>query len=76
MLEVTALARLSGLSLPTVLSHLKALTVAYAVNIAIPFFGEEKREVMKRPKPYTFDTGFVTFVNGWNDLCDTDRGLL
>jgi predicted AAA+ superfamily ATPase len=33
-------------------------------------------EMLRRPKAYGFDTGFVAFVRGWNDIRDDDRGHL
>jgi uncharacterized protein len=76
ILEITALANKSGLSRPTVMSHLEALNIAHAVSFVSPFFGGGRKEIVKRPKVYGFDTGFVTHVKGWNDIRDTDRGLL
>lgn len=74
--EITSLARESGLSRPTVMSHLEALTVAHAVSFVPPFFGGGKKEIIKRPKIYAFDTGFVTHVKGWYEIRETDRGIL
>lgn len=65
-----------GLSRPTVMAHLEALQVAHAVFILQPFFGGGKREIIKRPKCYSFDTGFVTFYQGWDSVHDKDRGIL
>lgn len=76
LLEITSLARESGLSRPTVISHLEALTVAHAITIVQPFFGGGKKEIVKRPKVYGFDTGFVTHIKGWNEIRESDRGLL
>lgn len=76
ILKITSLARESGLSRPTVMSHLKALTIAHAITLVQPFFGGGKKEIVKRPKVYAFDTGFVTHVKGWKDIRETDRGLL
>ena len=76
ILETTSLAKESGLSRPTVMSHLEALTVAHAISFVQPFFGGGKKEIVKRPKVYAFDTGFVTYVKGWKDIRDSDRGLL
>jgi predicted AAA+ superfamily ATPase len=76
VLEITSLSRESGLSRPTVMSHLEALTVAHAITTVQPFFGGGKREIVKRPKVYAFDTGFVTLIKGWNEIRETDRGLL
>ena len=76
MLEISSLARESGLSRPTVMSHLEALTIAHAITIVQPFFGGGKKEIVKRPKVYGFDTGFVTHIRGWNEIRESDRGLL
>lgn len=76
LMEVTRLAKASGLSRPTIMSHLEALQVAHAINVVQPFFGSGKKEIIKRPKVYAFDTGFVTFVNGWNEIRDIERGFL
>jgi uncharacterized protein len=76
ILEITSLAKESGLSRPTVMSHLEALTVAHAISFVQPFFGGGKKEIVKRPKVYAFDTGFVTHVKGWRNIRETDRGLL
>jgi len=76
LLEITSLARESGLSRPTVMSHLDALTVAHAISIVQPFFGGGKKEIVRRPKVYGFDTGFVTHIKGWNEIRESDRGLL
>jgi len=76
ILEITSLAKESGLSRPTVMSHLEALTVAHAISFVQPFFGGGKKEIVKRPKIYAFDTGFVTYVKGWKDIRETDLGLL
>jgi predicted AAA+ superfamily ATPase len=76
MLEITSLAKESGISRPTVMSHLEALTVAHAITTVQPFFGGGKKEIVKRPKVYGFDTGFVTLIKGWNEIRDSDRGLL
>jgi uncharacterized protein len=74
--EITSLAKESELSRPTVMSHLEALTVAHAISFVKPFYGGGKKEIVKRPKVYAFDTGFVTHVKGWKEIRETDRGLL
>ncbi len=76
ILEITSLAKESGLSRPTVMAHIEALSVAHAIYLVQPFFGGGKKEIVKRPKVYGFDTGFITHVKGWNEIRETDRGLL
>lgn len=75
-LDYGRLATLSGMSRPTVMSHVQALATAHAVHLLRPFHGGAAGEIVKRPKCYAFDTGFVTFEKGWDRIRDDDRGLL
>jgi predicted AAA+ superfamily ATPase len=76
LLDYSALSRECDLSRPTVKAHVEALTVALAIHLVRPFHGGGRRELVRRPKAYGFDTGFVTFVRGWQEIRDDDRGLL
>ncbi|OFY61431.1 MAG: ATPase [Bacteroidetes bacterium RBG_13_43_22] len=76
ILEISSLAKESGLSRPTVMAHLESMEVAHAVTLVFPFYGGGKKEIVKRPKVYAFDTGFVTHVRGWNEIRESDRGVL
>jgi len=75
-LDYSQLANLSELSRPTVKNHIEAMQIAHAVHLLRPFHGGGKREIVRRPKCYAFDTGFVSFEKGWNSIRDDDRGLL
>ena len=70
------LASLTELSRPTVKSYIDALEVAHAVHRLRPFHGGGSREIVRRPKCYAFDTGFVAFERGWRDIRPDDRGVL
>jgi predicted AAA+ superfamily ATPase len=74
--DYTQLAKLSGLSRPTVKAHIEAMTIAHAVFLLPPFHGGGRREITQRPKCYAFDTGFVSFIKGWDSIREEDRGLL
>jgi hypothetical protein len=76
VVDYTNLARLSDLSRHTVKAHVEALSVAHAVFLLPPFHGGSRRELVHRPKCYAFDTGFVTFAKGWDNIREDDRGLL
>jgi len=52
------------------------MSIAHAVFLLPPFHGGGRREITQRPKCYCFDTGFVTFVKGWDSIREEDRGLL
>ena len=75
-LEVSDLAKESGLSRPTVLAHLDALEITHAVTRLAPYHGGGHREIIKQPRIYAFDTGLVAYVRGWESIRDTDRGHL
>jgi len=74
--DYSALSRECDLSRPTVKAHLEAMATAYAVAAVPPFHGGGRRELVRRPKVYGFDTGFVSFVRGWTSLRGEDRGPL
>lgn len=74
--DISKLASESGLSRPTVKSHIEAMAVSHTVFLVHPFHGGGRREIVHRPKIYAFDTGFVTYTRGWDTLRDEDRGLL
>lgn len=74
--DYTHLAQLSDLSRPTVKVHIEAMCIAHAVFLLPPFHGGGRRELTRRPKCYAFDTGFISFVKGWDSIREEDRGLL
>lgn len=60
----------------TLESYLQAVEVAHAAMRVRPFFGGGQKEIVKMPKVYGFDTGFITFVRGWDPLRPQDYGVL
>jgi uncharacterized protein len=74
--DYSALSRECDLSRPTVKAYLEAMSIAHALHSVPPFHGGGRSEILKRPKVYGFDTGFVAFARGWNDIRDEDRGIL
>jgi hypothetical protein len=76
LLEVTRTAGALGISRPTVETHLAALAATHAVTLVRPFHGGGQRELVKMPKVYGFDTGFVAFCRGWDTLRREDYGPL
>lgn len=65
-----------GISRPTIDSHLSAIGITGAVTVVRPFFGGGRKELVKTPKIYGFDTGFVSFFKGWDPLRQADNGIL
>ncbi|APF20448.1 putative ATPase [Caldithrix abyssi DSM 13497] len=74
--DFTQLAKLCGLSRPTVMAHLEILQIAHAIYLLKPFHGGGRKELTQRPKIYGFDTGFVAFMKGWDTIRPDDRGYL
>ena len=74
--EVTKTASALGITRPTVESHLSALEITHAVTLVRPFHGGGQKEIVKQPKVYGFDTGFVSFARGWDPLRAEDFGAL
>jgi predicted AAA+ superfamily ATPase len=74
--EITRTAAALGISRPTVADHLRALEITHAVAIVRPFYGGGQKEIVKMPKVYGFDTGFVSFARGWDPLRQDDYGPL
>ena len=75
-LETTKTASALGISRPTVESHLQALAITQAITLVRPFHGSGQGEIVRQPKVYGFDTGFVSFVHGWDPLRPADLGVL
>ncbi len=74
--EVTKMASAIGITRPTVESHLRALEITHAITVVRPFHGGGQNEIVKQPKVYAFDTGFVSFARGWDPLRQEDLGQL
>jgi len=74
--EVTRTAAALGITRPTVENHLRALEITHAATVVRPFHGGGQNELVKQPKVYAFDTGFVSFARGWDPLRPEDFGAL
>lgn len=75
-LDYSKLGRESELSRPTIKSHVDAMQLAHAVYLLPPFSGGSRKEILKQPKCYGFDTGFICHARGWDSLRPEDKGLL
>lgn len=76
LLETAKVAGALGISRPTISDHLRAMEITHAVTVVRPFHGGGRRELVKMPKIYGFDTGFVSFFKGWDPLRPEDCGIL
>jgi predicted AAA+ superfamily ATPase len=76
LLDVTKTASALGVSRTTVDSHLQALEITQALTLLRPFHGGGRKEIVRMPRIYGFDTGFVSFTRGWEPLRHEDCGVL
>lgn len=74
--DYSSLASLTELTRPTVRAHVEALVTAHVVRLLKPFHGDSKQEIVSRAKCYAFDTGFIAFERGWEQIRAEDRGPL
>jgi len=65
-----------GISRPTLDSHLRILESTHTVTLLRPFSSGHRDEIVRQPKVYGFDTGFVSFARGWDPLRPEDFGNL
>jgi predicted AAA+ superfamily ATPase len=75
-MDVATTARDLAIARPTVESHLRALEITHAATIVRPFSGGGCQEIVKAPRVYAFDSGFVAWSRGWNPLRQDDLGIL
>lgn len=76
LFEISKASRALGITRATVESHLRALEITQAATLVRPFHGGGQKELVKMPKVYAFDTGFVSFGRGWDPLRPSDYGTL
>jgi len=76
VLEATTVARQCGLTRPTVARYLDVLAITHLITTVRPYHRGGRQELLKRPKVYGFDTGFVSFCRGWDELREQDCGRL
>ncbi|MBI4366574.1 MAG: ATP-binding protein [Deltaproteobacteria bacterium] len=74
--EAAKLGKMCELSRPTILNYLNVLQVTHAIAVLRPYHDGGKQELVRQPKIYGFDTGFVAYCLGWNELRPADRGPL
>jgi len=60
----------------TIINYLAILESTFIVHVLRPFNTRRSKEIIAAPKVYVFDTGFVCYYRGWNELRREDMGLL
>lgn len=74
--EATKFARPCEVSRTTISNYLAVLEATFVAHPVRPFVGGGSAEIVSAPRVYGFDTGFVCYYRGWNELHREDLGLL
>jgi predicted AAA+ superfamily ATPase len=76
LLDITTLAKHSGVTRPTVMAWLDIFQITHTAHLLRPYAEGGRREILAQPKFYGFDTGFVCHARGWDQVRPEDAGLL
>ncbi|MFA5858608.1 MAG: DUF4143 domain-containing protein [Elusimicrobiota bacterium] len=74
--EATKYAQTCEVSRATLYSYLTALELTSLIYVIRPFSSRKSAEIVSAPKIYGFDTGFVVFVKGINEIHTEEAGVL
>ena len=74
--EATRFSRPCEVSRPTISTYLKVLEATFVAHVIRPFSTHRASEIVSAPKVYGFDTGFVCYYRGWQELRPEDLGVL
>jgi predicted AAA+ superfamily ATPase len=74
--EATRFARECEVSRTTIMNYLGVLEATFVAHVIRPFAQRRAAEIVKAPKVYGFDTGFVAYHRGWHQLRKEDLGVL
>jgi predicted AAA+ superfamily ATPase len=74
--EATAFAGPVEVSRPTVSTYLSALEITKVAHVIRPYSTRRSTELVRAPKVYAFDTGFVRVLRGWTEPRPEDLGVL
>jgi len=65
-----------AVSRPTIANYLRTLEATFVAHVIRPFSSRRPTEIVSAPKVYGFDTGFVCYCRGWQELRKEDLGIL
>ncbi len=74
--EASRLAQPSEVSRATAANYLRVLEATFVAQVVRPFSKRRPTEIVAAPKVYAFDTGFICYYRGWQDLRPDDFGTL
>jgi predicted AAA+ superfamily ATPase len=74
--EATRFAAPCEVSRPTIAKYLRVLEATFVAHVIRPFSTRRPTEIVSAPKVYGFDTGFICYYRGWQELRDEGLGVL
>jgi predicted AAA+ superfamily ATPase len=74
--EATKFTRPCEVSRTTIANYLAVLDATFIAQVIRPYSSHRPTEIVSAPKVYGFDTGFVCYHRGWDELRREDLGLL
>ena len=74
--EATRFAHPCEVSRPTIANYLRVLEATFVAHVIRPFSTRRPTEIISAPKVYGFDTGFVRYYRGWQELREEDLGVM
>jgi hypothetical protein len=74
--EASSFARPCEVSRTTISNYLNVLEATFLMHVVRPFSSHRPTEIVSAPKVYAFDTGFICYFRGWQQLRREDYGLL
>jgi uncharacterized protein len=74
--EASSFARPCEVSRTTISNYLNVMEATFIAHVVRPFSSHRPTEIVSAPKVYAFDTGFICYFRGWQDLRQEDYGIL
>ena len=74
--DASRFARDCGISRTTVANYLAVLEATAVAHVVRPYSQGGPAEIVAAPRVFGFDTGFVCYYRGWNELRSDDAGPL
>ena len=74
--EATRFAAPCEVSRPTITNYLRVLEATFVAHVVRPYSSRRRTEIISAPKVFAFDTGFVCYYRGWQELREEDLGAL
>lgn len=74
--DASRFARDCGVSRTTIANYLAVLEATSVAHVVRPYTLGAAAEIVAAPRVFGFDTGFVCYHRGWNELRSEDKGSL